>query len=211
LRRGYSEALGPGIDATVAAAFGLRAASGTPTAVSALAAEIPPEHQGRHLSRALLTAMKELAREAGLRHLIAPVRPNLKDRYPAIPIERYGRWTRDDGLALRPAGAGSHPQQRDYVFPAGLATVRIDRDTGMGENWGPSIWISHQVQGQHGRGYSDAGRRPAPRVPSSVRAMTPTAKTADAHSAPPRSPDGRPGQIQGVPQPSASPPSMTSR
>jgi hypothetical protein len=31
------------------------------------------------------------------------------------------------------------------VFPAGLATVRIDRDTGMGEYWEPSIWISHQV------------------------------------------------------------------
>jgi len=37
------------------------------------------------------------------------------------------------------------PGQRDYVFPAGLTTVRIDRDTGMGEYWEPNIWISHQV------------------------------------------------------------------
>ena len=36
---------GPGIDATIAAAFELRAAGGQPTAVSALAAEIPPRHR----------------------------------------------------------------------------------------------------------------------------------------------------------------------
>ena len=37
--------------------------------------------------------MASLAREAGLNHLIAPVRPSLKDRYPTIPLERYARWT----------------------------------------------------------------------------------------------------------------------
>ena len=37
-------------------------------------------------------AMSALA-DAGLSHLIAPVRPNLKEQYPTIPIERYARWT----------------------------------------------------------------------------------------------------------------------
>jgi len=32
--------------------------------------------------------MASLARDAGLPHLIAPVRPSHKDRYPIIPIER---------------------------------------------------------------------------------------------------------------------------
>ena len=99
---GTDTGLGPGIDATVTAAFGLRAAGGQPTAVSALAAEIPPRHQRRGLAKVMLQAMTGLARDAGLPHLIAPVRPTLKDRYPTIPIERYARWTRPDGTPFDP-------------------------------------------------------------------------------------------------------------
>jgi GNAT superfamily N-acetyltransferase len=173
---GTDTGLGPGIDATLAAAFELRAAGGRPTAVSALAAEIPPRHQGRRLSGVLLTAMAGLAREAGLGQLIAPVRPSHKDRYPTIPIERYAHWTRPDGEPFDPwvrvhtrLGArigpvvprslhitGSvgqweswtgmqFPETGDYVFPAGLATVHIDRDADVGEYWEPNIWIIHQT------------------------------------------------------------------
>ena len=77
---GTDAGLGPGIDATVTAVFELRAAGGRPTAVSALAAEIPPRHQRRGLAKVMLQAMAGLARDAGLAHLIAPVRPTLKDR-----------------------------------------------------------------------------------------------------------------------------------
>jgi hypothetical protein len=171
---GTDTGLGPGIDATIAAAFDLRAASGQPTAVSALAAEIPPRHQGRHLSVVLLKTMAGLARDAGLNHLIAPVRPSLKERYPTIPIERYARWTRPDGSPFDPwvrvhtrlgARIGpviprslhitgtvgeweswthmQFPETGDYVFPAGLDTVHIDRDNGAGEYWEPNIWIIH--------------------------------------------------------------------
>ncbi len=99
---GTDAGLGPGIDATMAAAFELRSAGGRPTAVSALAAEIPPRHQGKRLSAVLLRAMAGLGRDAGLGHLIAPVRPSHKDRYPIIPIERYARWTRPDGSPFDP-------------------------------------------------------------------------------------------------------------
>ena len=173
---GTDTGLGPGIDATVAAAFELRAAGGRPTAVSALAAEIPPRHQRRGLAKVMLQAMAGLARDAGLAHLIAPVRPPLKDRYPIIPIERYARWTRPDGTPFDPwmrvqtqlgarigpaiprslhiAGTVGDweswtgmrfPETGDYVFPAGLATVHIDRDSDIGEYWEPNIWIIHDV------------------------------------------------------------------
>jgi hypothetical protein len=166
--------LGPGIDAMIAAGFELRAARRQPTAVCALAAEIPPRHQGRHLSGTLLRAMSGLARDAGLDHLIAPVRPSHKDRYPTIPIERYARWTRPDGSPFDPwvrvhtqpgARIGPtiphslhitgtvgqweswtqlrFPETGDYVFPAGLTTVHIDRDHDLGEYWEPNIWIIH--------------------------------------------------------------------
>ena len=173
---GTDPGLGPGIDATITAAFGLQAAGGQSTAVSALAAEIVPRHQGRGLSGVVLTAMAGLARGAGLGHLIAPVRPSHKDRYPTIPIERYARWTRPDGLPFDPwvrvhtrlgARVGpaiprsmhitgtvgeweswtrmQFPETGDYVFPAGLATVHIDRDHDTGEYWEPNIWVIHQV------------------------------------------------------------------
>jgi hypothetical protein len=174
---GTDEDLGPGIDATVAAAFELRAVGGQPTAVSALAAEIPPRHQGRRLSPVILRAMASLAAEAGLPHLIAPVRPSRKDRYPTIGIERYARWLRADGTPFDPwvrvhTGLGARigpviprslhiagtvgewerwtdmpfPETGDYVFPAGLTTVHIDRETDLGEYWEPNIWIIHTIE-----------------------------------------------------------------
>ena len=32
-------------------------------------------------------------------------------------------------------------------FPAGLATVRIDREQDTGEYWEPNIWIIHEARG----------------------------------------------------------------
>jgi hypothetical protein len=78
-------------------AFALRAAGGPPTAVSALAAKVPPRYQSKGLAPVILRAMTRLTREAGLRHLIAPVRPSRKEQYPTIPVERYAHWARDDG------------------------------------------------------------------------------------------------------------------
>jgi hypothetical protein len=170
--------LGPGIDATIAAGFRLPASGGQPTALCALAAEIPPRHRGRRLSGTLLRAMADLGRNAGFDHLIAPVRPSLKDRYPTIPIERYAHWTQPDGSpfdswlrlhthmgarigpaiprSLHIAGTVSEweswtrmrfPETDDYVFPAGLATVHIDRDRDLGEYWEPNIWLIHSLTG----------------------------------------------------------------
>jgi hypothetical protein len=175
---GTDASLGPGIDATIAAAFELRAAGGQPTAVTALAAEIPPRNQGMRLSPEILRAMAALARGAGLPHVIAPVRPSRKDRYPTIPIERYARWTRADGTPFDPwlrvhTGLGARigpviprslhiegtvpeweswtdmafPETGDYVFPAGLTTVRIDRENDTGEYWEPNVWVIHTVDG----------------------------------------------------------------
>ena len=97
---GTVEGLGDGVDAMIADAFELRDAA--PTALGALAAEIRPQFQGRGLADTLLGAMAELARNAGLSQLIAPVRPSLKDRYPITPIERYVTWTRDNGEPFDP-------------------------------------------------------------------------------------------------------------
>ena len=58
--------------------------------------------QGRGLSHVAVQAMREIAVRHGLGALIAPVRPNWKDRYPLVPIERYAAWKRGDGLLFDP-------------------------------------------------------------------------------------------------------------
>jgi hypothetical protein len=75
---------------------------GPPTALSALAAEVDDRSQGSGLSRLVIVTMAALARAHGLRSLVAPVRPNWKDRYPLISIDRYAAWTRPDGLPFDP-------------------------------------------------------------------------------------------------------------
>jgi GNAT superfamily N-acetyltransferase len=173
---GTDGGLGTGIDATITAGFRLKSAGGRPTAASALAAEIPPEYRSRGLASVLLETMATLARDAGLTHLIAPVRPSHKERYPTIPIDRYVRWTRADGLPFDPwirvhtrlgARIGpaiprsmritgtvadweswtgmAFPETGNYVFPAGLATVHIDRERNVGDYWEPNVWIIRDI------------------------------------------------------------------
>jgi hypothetical protein len=91
-----------GIDGLVEDAFRLRAAGGAPTALSALAIEIPPAHQRQRLSEPMLGAMRDIAARHELADLIAPLRPTWKERYPLMPVERYAAWTRADGLPFDP-------------------------------------------------------------------------------------------------------------
>jgi len=99
---GTDDGLGPGIDASIAGAFATREAGGPAGTLCALAAEIRRRHQGRGLSVPVLTEMAARGRRLGLDHLIAPVRPNHKDRYPIIPIEQYAGWTDADGEPFDP-------------------------------------------------------------------------------------------------------------
>ena len=68
----------------------------------ALAAESPREGRARGLARQLLSGMRAIGRRHGLTHLVAPVRPSWKERYPLTPIDRYVRWRREDGQLLDP-------------------------------------------------------------------------------------------------------------
>jgi hypothetical protein len=39
------------------------------------------------------------------------------------------------------------PESGDYVFPHGLATVRIDREADSGVYWEPNVWMNHPLRG----------------------------------------------------------------
>lgn len=184
---GTVKGLGPGMDASIIAGFELRAQGGTATALCALAAEIPPRNRDRRLAGVILEHMAALARSAEFGWLIAPVRPNWKDRYPLTPIRRYVAWVREDGQpfdpwlrvhtrmggeitapipeSLRITGtvtdweawtSMTFPESGEYVFPGGLTTVSIDRESDLGSYWEPNVWIVHTIDAPRDRLPSDA-------------------------------------------------------
>ncbi|KAG2431386.1 hypothetical protein HYH02_013373 [Chlamydomonas schloesseri] len=63
-----------------------------PTAMSALAVEVSPQHQGGGLSQAVLRHMKAVAKGLRAKGLIAPIRPILKPQYPLVAMEDYITW-----------------------------------------------------------------------------------------------------------------------
>jgi hypothetical protein len=99
---GTPEGLPAGIDGAMEDAFRVKEDGAAVTTLCALAVEIPPDHQARRLSATMLEAMRSIARDHGLGDVIAPIRPNWKDRYPITPIDEYARWTRADGLPFDP-------------------------------------------------------------------------------------------------------------
>ncbi|MGO9342301.1 MAG: N-acetyltransferase [Acidimicrobiales bacterium] len=160
-----------GIDALGLKAVGER---DTHTALSALAAEVVADYQGKDLSRLVVQSMRALAQRHDLHSLVAPVRPSWKDRYPLIPIDQYAEWRRQDGLPFDPwlrvhARLGGRvlrseprslqitapvqdwqrwtemvfPEDGDYVFPSGLAPLRVE--AGIGYYWEPNVWVVHDV------------------------------------------------------------------
>jgi len=147
----------------------------TPTLVSALYIEVAEAHRGHHLSAHMLALMRQIARAQGFDHLVAPVRPSWKSRYPLMPIAEYLRWQNADGLPFDPwlrvhVRAGGH-----VLHPCPRAmTVRGSRQqwttwTGLdfpgdgnyiiphglvpvsiqgttGEYIEPGVWVVHRLQ-----------------------------------------------------------------
>lgn len=99
---GDDASLPDGIDAVIRDVVAARRAGAAVDTLCAFAAEVDPAQRSRGLAAAVLRGMGELARDHGLRRLVAPVRPSWKERYPLAPIERYVTWRRADGLLLDP-------------------------------------------------------------------------------------------------------------
>jgi GNAT superfamily N-acetyltransferase len=145
-----------------------------PTVLCALAIAILPERRGEQLSSRMIDAMRGAARTHGLRELIAPVRPTLKERYPLIPIERFVDWRRDDGTHLDPwirthervggeiIGVAPHSMvieapEADWEEWTGLALPDdgtyvvagmlgpLEVRNGIGRHVEPNVWVRHAV------------------------------------------------------------------
>lgn len=67
-----------------------------------MAAAVAKEHDKQGLATVVLGALTERALAAGLRHVVAPIRPTWKHKYPQVPMAEYATWTREDGFSIDP-------------------------------------------------------------------------------------------------------------
>jgi GNAT superfamily N-acetyltransferase len=105
-----------------------------PDVLSAMVAVVDRNLRGQGLSGLLIEAMRDLAGRAGFSSLIAPVRPTWKERYPLIPIERYVRWTREDGLPFDP-WIRLHVRLGAELLEVCPASMRVEGTREQWEKW----------------------------------------------------------------------------
>jgi GNAT superfamily N-acetyltransferase len=86
-----------GWDWAMAQGFEDRTQGKRPRTLSALCISITRDYRGKGLSSTVVQAMRRIALKSGMGKLVAPVRPNLKARFPLIPIDKYVTWKREDG------------------------------------------------------------------------------------------------------------------
>lgn len=94
--------LPPSWDATLQGAVDCKQCGDLANALAGLAVVVATDVQGQGVSLIALRTMKDIAARMGFASVIVPVRPVLKPRYPLTPMERYARWTRNDGQPFDP-------------------------------------------------------------------------------------------------------------
>jgi predicted GNAT family acetyltransferase len=99
-----------------------------------MAAAVRSGHQGQGLARQVLSELKDRARSQELEHVIAPVRPTLKSRYPLTPMHRYASWRRSDGSSVDP-WIGIHEAMGAWVLGPAPASMRIVGTVAEWETW----------------------------------------------------------------------------
>ena len=70
----------------------------SPNIQCAIQVAIREEYQGQGLSTKPLQALHEIGKSKGFKHLIVPVRPNEKSKYPLISMDDYITWKTEQGL-----------------------------------------------------------------------------------------------------------------
>jgi GNAT superfamily N-acetyltransferase len=121
-----------GVDTVVEARFAKGAP--TPTVLCALQIVIAAECRGQGLSSRMIERMGEIGRAHGLDTLIAPVRPNLKHRYPRAAIERYIAWRRPDGTLFDP-WLRTHERLGAEIAKVAPESMRVTGTVAEWERW----------------------------------------------------------------------------
>ena len=106
-----------------------------PNTVCAIEISVHPKLRGTGLSTIALQAMKELAHAKGFSNLVAPVRPNMKHRYPLISMVDYITWTHDDSGAPFDAWLRVHWRVGAQMVSVASKSMRITGTIAEWESW----------------------------------------------------------------------------
>ncbi|MEV4620462.1 hypothetical protein AB0J74_17365 [Asanoa sp. NPDC049573] len=120
-------------DAMVRAVEG-REAGTAPTTLSFMAAAVGAAHDRRGLATVVLTELTRRARQDGLAHVIAPLRPTWKHRYPLASMADYATWTRADGLSVDP-WIRTHQRMGARVLGPAARSMVIEGTVAEWESW----------------------------------------------------------------------------
>lgn len=131
---GTVTSLPEGYDGTLVAAVTGHENGVVPNTLAIMAAAVRADRRGGGLAGRVLTALRERAADAGLRHVVAPVRPVLKTRYPLTTMADFARWTRTDGLHLDP-WIRTHQRLGATVLAPAPRSMVVTGTVGTWESW----------------------------------------------------------------------------
>jgi len=126
---GTVEDLPDGYDGAMARAVEGHQSGVQATTFSFMAVAVGNGETKRGLAGEVMTALRLRAAQAGLAHVIAPLRPTLKPKYPLVPMASFAAWTRPDGLSIDPwirahqrmgscgPGSGQLPEHEERTHP----------------------------------------------------------------------------------------------
>lgn len=109
------------------------------TTLSFMAVAVGTQHDKRGLATVVLQELTRRAREAGLVHVIAPLRPTWKHRYPMVPMDEYATWTRLDGLSIDP-WIRTHQRMGARVLGPASESMVIEGSVAEWEQWADMVF-----------------------------------------------------------------------
>ena len=104
------------------------------TTLSFMAAAVKRSHDRQGLATVVLEELTRRAVEDGLTHVIAPLRPTWKHRYPTYSMAEYATWTREDGLSVDP-WIRTHQRMGARVLASARRSMVIEGSVAEWEAW----------------------------------------------------------------------------
>ena len=105
-----------------------------PDTLSLMAIAVRSTFQGERLSVRVVESLAQRARSRGLSHVIAPIRPALKARYPLTSMDDFSTWRREDGLHIDP-WIRTHQRMGATILASAAASMTIEGTVSEWESW----------------------------------------------------------------------------
>ncbi|MFC4785871.1 hypothetical protein ACT8ZV_15435 [Nocardioides sp. MAHUQ-72] len=131
---GDVEDLPDGYDGALARSVEDHEAGRAPNALSFMAAAVAPAFDKQGLAQQVLSALVARAEEHGITHVVAPLRPTWKHRYPLTPMAEYATWVREDGLSIDP-WIRTHQRMGATVLGPAARSMVISGTVAEWESW----------------------------------------------------------------------------